>query len=253
MNSKLKKFNGNLLSVLLILFISATFAFSAAAGLTYAGRSESPNHILTYTNKQLTWGKTEGILENGSARLSVFDAEYQNVTSGDGKKVIAPGTQGHNIIRLKNSSDAEIKFTAVLYSIKSDERLPVKVNLADGNYKDYASAAIPDGLDESRIIRSVSGSVNKGEISDFYITWLWEYETDEEQDMIDTYLGNKAAVDNPDDIEVGFYIVVEDNNEQYLPKTGEDSKLSFLLGAVLISAILLILTIFGKFREHGKR
>lgn len=75
MNLKWKNAIDWLLPVFLILFILEVIAFPFAVGLTYAGRSEDPNHTLTYRTNELTWSDVQGIDENGVAELSIFDAE----------------------------------------------------------------------------------------------------------------------------------------------------------------------------------
>lgn len=247
MNTKLKNSISWLLPVFLILFILEVIAFPLAVGITYAGRSENPNHTLTYTTHRLSWSDVEGIDENGAAELSIFDAEYKSVSASDGSAVIAPGTEGLNIIRLKNDADNKVEFTAVLYAIKSDSDLPVDVSLSDDDFTDTDTHILPDGVKEEQIIRSVSGSVNKNEIVDFDISWLWNYEIDDEQDMIDVDFGNKSADGNPDDIKVGFYLVVEDDNEFHSPQTGDNTNITLYVTLMCISgAMLLILTIFRK-------
>ncbi len=247
MNIKLKNSSNWLLPVLLILFILEVIAFPFAVGITYAGRSENPNHTLTYTTHRLSWSDVNGIDENGSAELSIFDAEYKNVSASDGSAVIAPGTEGLNIIRLKNDADNKVKFNAVLYEIKSDSNLPVDVSLSDGDFTDADAHILPNGVKDEQIIRSVSGSVNKNEIVDFDILWLWNYEIDENQDIIDVDFGNKSANGNPDDIKVGFYLVVEDDNEFHSPQTGDNTNITLYIVLMCVSgAMLLILIIFRK-------
>lgn len=247
MNLKLKNSINWLLPVFLILFILEVIAFPFAVGLTYAGRSEDPDHTLSYRTNQLTWSNVEGIDKNGVAELSIFDAEYPNVSADDGSAVVAPGTEGRNIIRLKNDADGKIEFTTVCYTIKGDSELPVEVGLADGDFTDTKKYLLPDGVDESQVIRAVAGSVGRGEKIDFDVSWVWNYEMCDEQDMIDVDFGDRSANGKPDDIKVGFYLVVEDNNEFYAPQTGNHTSFTLYITLMCISGgILLILTIFRK-------
>ena len=255
MNIKFKNFINWVFPVCLILFILEIILLPFVVGMTYAGRSEVPDHTLTYEKGKLVWNDVKGIDQNGVAELSIFDAKYQNVSSDNGKSVIAPGTQAANIIRLKNSMDGKIGFTAVLYSIKSDESLPVKVSLADGDFTNAQNSVIPNGTAQSQIIRSVCGEVRKGEIVDFDISWLWDYEVSNEQDLIDVDFGNKSANGSADDIKVGFYLVVEDNNEYHIPQipeTGDNINLAFYAVLLSISGAVLILTAFFRKRENTK-
>ncbi len=253
MNTKLKNSIDWLLPAFLILFILEVIAFPFAVGLTYAGRSEDPDHTLTYQARKLTWSAVEGIDANGAAQLSIFDAEYQSVSASDGSAVIAPGTEGFHIIRFKNNADHKIAFTAVLYAIPSDSALPVEVSLSDGAFADAAPNRLPEGVKEEQVIRSVSGSVNKSEIVDFDISWLWQYETGAEQDRIDVDFGDRSAEGSPDEIKVGFYLVVEDEGALHLPETGDNTRMTLYILLMGISgAMLLILVIFQKREKKGK-
>ena len=94
--------------------------FPFAMGFTYAGRNESPHHVLTYTTGSLTWNSATGVdPDTGVAELSLFSDHYQNVQSDNGEKVVAPGTENTNIVRLKNSVSRTITYVAVMYRIKS--------------------------------------------------------------------------------------------------------------------------------------
>lgn len=96
-----------LLPAVLILFLTQVVLFPFAMGFTYAGRNESPHHVLTYTTGSLTWNSATGVdPDTGVAELSLFSDHYQNVQSDNGEKVVAPGTENTNIVRLKNSVKA---------------------------------------------------------------------------------------------------------------------------------------------------
>lgn len=252
MNLKWKNAIDWLLPVFLILFILEVIAFPFAVGLTYAGRSEDPNHTLTYRTNELTWSDVQGIDENGVAELSIFDAEYEHVSASDGSAVVAPGTKGQNIIRLKNDADGEIEFTTVCYMIKSDSGLPVEARLADGNFTDTTNYRLPDGVKDSQVLRAVAGSLRQGEKIDFDISWLWDYEIGEEQDLIDVDFGDRSAQGEPDDVKVGFYLVVEDNNQVYVPQTGDDTGTMLYITLMGISGAMLLLLIIFRKRERRR-
>ena len=199
-----------LLPIVLILFILQIITLPYVLGVTYSGRSEDPNHILTYTRAKLTWDDATGIDENGTAEMSLFKASYENVTAGNSDSLIAPGTEGFNIIRLKNMYGGSVEYKAVLYQIKTNEKLPVSVTLQGENYTDAEEYVLPEGVTKEQVIRAVEGSLRYNEIEDFDVVWKWDYYTDDMQDQIDTMLGNKE-----DDITVGLYIVVVDNNPDW--------------------------------------
>lgn len=238
-----------LLPTVLILFILEVMTLPLVLGITYSGRSESPDHILTYTQGKLTWDKATGIDENGVAELDLFDAVYPSVESEDGGNVVAPGTEGYNIVRLKNSVSGSVKYTAVLYRIRTSEDLPVEAELIGSNFTDTTNYPLPDGVAAYQVLRAVTGTVKGGEIQDFDISWLWEFETSTEQDEIDTFLGDK---NNADNVTVGLYIVVEDNNSYItpdIPKTGDESHIGMYVGLMVISLVMLILLLWDRRKE----
>ncbi len=238
-----------LLPVLLILFILEVIAFPFAVDLTYAGRSENPDYTLTYQNNRLSWSNVPGILENGTAELSLFDAKYKNVQSTDGNAIVAPGTEGFHIIRLHNSAPRSVAYTAVLYAIKSSEKLPVDVNMENPGSQDAPQPVLPEGVREEQIIRCVTGKIGAGEVSDFDILWLWNYFVSREQDLVDLDLGNKSVNGNPEDITVGFYLVVEDSGTSVTPQTGDKTQLTLYLTLMAISGGAVLLLLITKKRE----
>lgn len=239
-----------LLPVVLILFILQVLTLPFVLGFTYSGRSEAPDHILTYTENKLTWDDATGIGGNGEAQLKVFEAEYPAVSAADGADVVAPGTDGFHIVRLKNGVQGAVSYTAVLYRIVTDETLPVDTALEGSGFADTTSYPLPQGVNEEDVIRAVSGTVNGGTIQDFDIRWLWEFETDEARDAADTLLGNKADADQ---VTVGLYIVIQDENSYVIPetpKTGDGSHVAFFATLMIISALLLVLLLMDRRRER---
>lgn len=244
-----EKRNQWLLPMVLVLFILEVITLPFVMGITYSGRSEAPDHVLTYTKGKLTWNSATGIGENGAAELDLFDAVYPNVVSADGEDVVAPGTEGFSIVRLKNSVKGKINYTAVLYRIRTSEALPVEARLDMEGHSTATSYGLPEGVDESQVIKAVKGSIGGGEIKDFDISWLWDFYESGEQDKIDTMLGIQAEADR---VTVGLYIVVEDNNSYSnptIPQTGDDSRIGMYLTLMGISGVLLILLLIDCRRE----
>jgi len=232
---------------LVLLILTTPFAMSS----TYANRSEAPDHILTYTRAKLTWDNASGInADTGAAELSLFDARYdETVFAQNGDNLIAPGTEGFNIVRLKNDVKGTVKFTAVLYSISTDENIPVTIGLDSENVTDTDTYILPDGIDKSNVIRAVTGTIEGGRIQDFDISWIWNFYESDQQDITDTILGNKDMLDN---LTVGFYIVVEDNNSYVLPEspdTGVNSHIVFHICLVFICGLVLLFLILGYKRD----
>ena len=241
-----------LLPAVLILFILEIFTLPFVLNLTYAGRSESPNHVLTYTPGRLRWDDATGVNPDGSAVLSLFDSQYGGtVEAENGDKVIAPGTEGFNIVRLKNDADKPVNYTAVLYEIKDNPDLPVEAELNGTGFAEAENYPLPEKAKDAKVIRAVAGKIGSREIQDFDVNWLWNYYEDEAQDVLDTLLGDKAAYGKADDMTVGLYIVVEDNNESItpdVPQTG-DTGTGMYVALMVVSGLALILLVVTRRRE----
>ena len=259
-----KKISSWILPLFLILFLLEVVTLPLVFGITYSGRSEGPDHVLTYTPGELTWDSATGNDEDGAANLNIYDAVYDNVASANGENVVAPGTEGYNIVRLKNDVSGIISYTAVLYHIRTNEELPVETALLGEGFEDTDIYPLPDGVRDEQVIRAVKGTMYGDTIQDFDISWLWRFEVNDEQNIKDTWFGDQGDLD---DITVGLYIVVEDTNhyadkeEQEensnyinpdIPHTGDDSPIGMYLALMLISMIVLILLIVDRRREKSK-
>lgn len=256
MTAFFEKNRQRILPLLLTLAVLALLSLPLAVNPAWAAPGTSPDHVLTYNQNSLKWDSATGINADGTAELKLFDANYTNVESVDGRKVVAPGTDGSNMIRLVNNVSGRIRYTAVLYSIKTDPRIPVQPSLTGTGMYDTASYQLPAGVTGAEVIRAVRGTVAGHGLQDFDINWLWNYEVTDAQDVTDTELGNAAAAamkeqTEGDSVTVGFYIVVEDSNNYYVPKTGDDSHIAMYLAFMLIAAAGAAVSVVI-YRRHGK-
>lgn len=273
---------GWLLPAVLILFLLEIILFPFVVRITYAGRSENPDHVLTYTSNKLTWGSTTGVdPDTGAAELSLYSSSYQNVAGENGEKVVAPGTEGKNIIRLKNDAGNPITYVAVMYHIKEEPDLPVApVLVTNGSCTDTGTYPLPEGVTQEQVVRAVTGSVSSGQIQDFDITWSWAYDEGEDRDVVDTALGNKAAFATADEVKTGLYIVVEEevspvagdpddstaddtdapggaagSGTHYtypqLPQTGDPGDLTLYFVLLAVSSILFVLLLLERRKEKS--
>ena len=110
----------NRLEVVLTLLLIQLILLPAALGVTYASSGTRPEHILTYTTGRLTWDSATETDGQGAARLELFRRSYDNVNAADGQQVIAPGTAGETVVRLKNNTGRTVSYTAVLYEKKAN-------------------------------------------------------------------------------------------------------------------------------------
>lgn len=207
---------GMLFMLLMTLIALVALTLPHALNLTWAAL-DGYDHQLTYRRNELKWDSATGIDKTtGAARLTLFQAHYENVGSARGK-VFAPGTSGHNTVRLRNTVSGPVKYTAVLYRIDDSGTVPVQqlltcVNKNEDRYKtkDATTAiTLPEELKDADVINTVTGTVAGNSTVDFNVDWLWQYEVDADRDTADTELGNDRELEN---VTLGLYIVVEDSN-----------------------------------------
>lgn len=186
------------------------FAVCSCGHVAFAEDTE-PDHTLTYTTGKLTWDGATGIDSNGSAVLSLFGTQYQNVLSENDDRVVAPGTEGENVVRLRNDAAYPIKYVAVMYRTNDAETLPVLPELLeDVGFSDAETYPLPDGVQSDQVVRAVTGMLDGREAQDFRIKWSWDFFLDDERDSLDADLGNQASMGNAAVTKAGLYIVVEE-------------------------------------------
>lgn len=237
---------------LLILFLLLIITLPLVIDRLYSDKTENPGRLITYERNNLKWGYEIEVDENGTAMLDLFDATYDNVASGDGANVIAPGTEGTDTLQMQNKVRGSVTYTAVLYMIKDDGRLPVNASLNGLDFTDTDSYVLPEGVEEQQVIRAVTGELDGGELVDFEISWLWEYDESVDQDVIDTILGNEAGSDG---ITVGLYVTVEDENVYFSFLNPNINMLLYVLLLLVVLAALILFIIFwirAKKEENGE-
>lgn len=244
----------NRLEVVLTLLLIQLILLPAALGVTYASSGTRPEHILTYTTGRLTW---DSATETDRARLELFRRGYDNVNAADGQRVIAPGTAGETVVRLKNNTGRTVRYTAVLYEKKTNAALPVTSALTGEAFTDTTSYVLPDGVDKGQVVRAVSGTVGGNQRQDFSILWSWLFEVSAAQDAADTALGNAAT----DVEELGFYLTVVDQGGSGgtvidpvtpTPKTGDEFSPGWYVLAPGAAALIVIITGINTKRRHKR-
>ena len=253
--NRTKKLREWLFPAILILFILQVILLPVMIGLTYAVPAERPEHILTYRTGSLVWDKATSVRPDGSAELTFFETLYQNVNAGNAEKVLAPGTEKDSVVRLKNDTNKEITYTAVLYSLSTSPDLDIGATLSGNGFLDTSRYTLPENIKKEAVIRAVGGKLDARKLQDFDINWFWRFEdgaSTYERDQIDTYLGNKAADGKADEATLGFYLVVHDDGEIVpSPQTGDDTMIGGYVVLMLISGgLCLFLTITRKRRER---
>lgn len=187
--------------------------FGLLTGKTLA--TEQAEHILTYKNQKLVWDANTEV-NNQVAQLRLFSDSYENVKSDE--KVVAPGTEGSCVVRLKNESANEIEYKAVI-SKKDDT--PIHINNST----------------EDTVVKT--GKVAADSVANLDIEWKWIFD---EADERDTVLGNKELLDNAS---VYLEIQVTDDGRDVPVQTGDMSApvMLVLIATTIISCILIVMVI----------
>ena len=144
---------------ILILFILQVMLLPVVISLTYAVPAERPEHILTYRTGSLVWDKATPVRPDGSAYLSFFETLYQNVNTDNAEKVLAPGTEKDSVIRLKNDTNREITYTAVLCSRSTSSDLDIGAALSGDGFSDVSYDTLPENIKKETVIRAVGGKL----------------------------------------------------------------------------------------------
>lgn len=244
-----------LFPAILVLFILQVILLPVMIGLTYATRSERPEHILTYKKAgSLVWDKDTVVRSDGSASLSFFETMYPHVEAENAETVLAPGTEKSSVIRLKNEVKRAVRYTAVLYEAAAPQELDIQASLAGDGFSDASDQALPEWIRENAIIRTVDGSLGANQMQDFDIQWIWNYEDGTDvRDIVDTDLGDKAAAGKADRATLGFYLIVHDDGEDIAPSpvTGDGTVLGGYIVLLVISGAMT--GILGFSRRRNRR
>ncbi len=245
-----------LLPTFLILFICEVLTLPLILVLTYAGNSAAPVHTFELKNKKLTWDSDTDVRDDGTAELSLFSAYYDSVNSDNGDHVVAPGTAADVLLKFINKSGGTVTYYAYMYEVKSDSDLPVTTNMSSKDAAEVNSYPVPEALSDKNIITALKGSATKDTVAEFTIAWNWIFEVDDEHDVKDTYFGDKAAFDKADDITVGFYFVVQGDEDEggdtpLSPKTG-DNTIPYALAIIAVSGVILIILFYVERRRKRR-
>lgn len=179
-----KKRRGTWLLILLILFIILFLLTSIVLGARLY--------------RQATRDKYAVDMSVGTGgELELFKIAYSNeageitVQGANGQNVIAPGTTVDYDINLRNRDDVAIDFVMkpqVTYL--TDDPVPLQVKLSD-HYGNYILGSDTEWV-EIDALNSIAhkGAIHEGEVFTFHLSWQWVFETGEEGNSYDTFLGN---------------------------------------------------------------
>ena len=208
---------GILTLLIAVLLCACAITFVFALNPTYALPGASTDRTLTYSTNSLTWDSSANIDKDGVAELSLFKSSYSNAKSENGDKIIAPGTENTQSIRLHNTAANQIEYTAVLYRIDSTD-VKIEAALSSDKAKDATSYTLPSGVDKQKVVSAITGTTSANAVDVIDVDWKWLYEGG--NDSTDTALGNADELDN---VSYGLYIVVTDPGQDVDPDTNDSS------------------------------
>ena len=149
------------------------------------------------------------VVWSSSTPIEIFRVSYENgqqvvtVASGDGDKVIAPGTENSYTFKFSNTGDVKVGYTMTVdaYVTPGDIRIPITGRLSRydgkwivGDHGYYADMVTLDAAEDEAIL-------GPNKYVYYTLDWRWPYESG--NDELDTMLGNLAA-----DQDVTFTIVI---------------------------------------------
>ena len=183
-----KKRRGTWLLILLIIFLILFLLSSVVLGARLYEMANRDKYAVDMT------------VGTGS-ELELFKIEYANdsgeitVQGGNGQDVIAPGTRVDYDINLRNRDDVGLNFVMTpQVRFLTEDPVPLLVKLTDhyGNYllgssDQWVSVEDLNGIDHR-------GEIREGEVFTYHLSWQWPFETGEEGDVYDTYLGDAGGM-----------------------------------------------------------
>lgn len=221
---------------------TVTIPWSRAAQYNSTGASEVQGELRVYDAVQ-SWST--------QTQIDLFKDSYNEtgevtVKSGNGEKVVAPGTSNFYTFTLENNGGLPLDYTISL-KMENDstgQDVPLEWRLLDGG-----AGPVSDwrGYNETVEIMEKATLAARNR-NDYTIEWRWAFERD--ADKADTALGNLGA-EQVLNAKATILIDAEQRSEQipdvtpepgsgnwpgkpYRPKTGDESK--FVLYSVLMAA-----------------
>lgn len=140
------------------------------------------------------------------------------------------------LVHLNNSTERDVKYTAVLCERKSENLIYLKTRMNCNNSIDSNEYTLPESASDCKVIRAVTGTLGSKKVEDFNVECFWDYQGQSEETVegsIMTDLDTISASEEGESIFIGLYITVEDNGKIVFPQTG-DSFSAYTVYTVLI-------------------
>lgn len=130
-----------------------------------------------------------------STAIDIFSERAGNsgVTTIDGKNVIAPGSHGKYLFRIKNEESSSVKYSIVLTDDdENSPKLPMRYRLMKGVYGDgYIGGSDWKKASELSVTDSKLGA---GEYTYYTLEWKWDSKDDKEDTAIGTQTGDPVYI-----------------------------------------------------------
>ena len=176
-----KKNRRSLLIVLLVLLVAVTSIFIGTLARYITSGEVSDDAVVAKFGF------------NTPATINLFSDSYTNVEADtEGKKVIAPGTEGQYQFNVTGTSEVAYQVSAEVAVEYSDEwagYAPLQFSLNGNDWADFE--AFQTNLSEA--IASAVIQPNTPYASEQTIYWQWPFEVSQSGDTSDTAMGSLAA------------------------------------------------------------
>ena len=229
------------------------------AGTLSSHHAASPALLDSNTGFQV---KDKDKVWSTSTDVEIFSIKYDNngdahftTVSGNGDKVIAPGTGGEYAFSLQNTGDKSLDYTLTVeaYFKGTDQVIPVVARMInDSGYVIGGENSWPEVMKLNDV--SEQGVIAAGKVRDYTIQWQWPFERGsgkelEANDAFDTCLGNTAVVKDQElHVIIKTTATLDDNPNRpgghAATKTGDSSNLTTWAVTGIADLIALAAVIF---------
>lgn len=275
-NQKKKKYRWILMSVLILIVLVAATTIVLAERMTGyylddSGAIPITNEIQSMEQNSVpVQQQTEPEPEFGAedvegewttnTKVDIFRISYQNgenvvtVNSGDGEKVIAPGTENAYSFKLKNTGNVDVEYEMNVNAYITPEGTPIPVQARVSRYDGTWIAGSKDNYVDVLNLSEISDKATLGAGRYTYYTLDWKWPFEQGDDAADTELGNLAA---SEDLVLTIEITTnawadydpDDNKGIISPQTGDDMNTSLWIAIGVCMLLMMLLLIFTRKRE----